>query len=293
MYYWPRATVLDFYQSVATSPIDIVYLGEAVCSRRHEMRTPDWMNLARTLQEAGKEVVLSTQILIESGSDVTTMRRVAQNAAFMVEANDMGAVHCLTGKAPFVGGPHLNIYGVDTLALLAELGMARWVMPLEMSQADLAVMQQHRPPQLQTEIFAYGRMPLAFSARCFTARYRDLPKDDCQFSCIDHPDGLLMQTREGQDFLVLNGIQTQSALVYNLIDQLHTMRALGVEVARISPQAKHTPQIIALFDAVRQGAMSAELAMQSMQELMPDGACNGYWHARPGLDLVTTEQVPA
>lgn len=293
MYYWPRATVLDFYQSVAASPIDIVYLGEAVCSRRHEMRVPDWLDLARMLCDAGKEVVLSTQILIESGSDVTTMRKVTQNAAFMVEANDMGAVHCLTGKAPFVGGPHLNIYGVDTLALLAEVGMARWVMPLEMSQTDLAEMQQHRPPRLQTEIFAYGRMPLAFSARCFTARYRDLPKDDCQFSCIDHPDGLLMQTREQQDFLVLNGIQTQSALVYNLIDQLDTMRALGVEVARISPQANHTVRIVELFDAVRRGAMSAKLAMQSMKELMPDGACNGYWHARPGLDLVATEQVPA
>ena len=288
MYYWPRATVLDFYQSVAASPIYIVYLGEAVCSRRHEMRVPDWLDLARMLCDAGKEVVLSTQILIESGSDVTTMRKVTQNAAFMVEANDMGAVHCLTGKAPFVGGPHLNIYGVDTLALLAEVGMARWVMPLEMSQTDLAEMQQHRPPRLQTEIFAYGRMPLAFSAR-----YRDLPKDDCQFSCIDHPDGLLMQTREQQDFLVLNGIQTQSALVYNLIDQLDTMRALGVEVARISPQANHTVRIVELFDAVRRGAMSAKLAMQSMKELMPDGACNGYWHARPGLDLVATEQVPA
>lgn len=293
MYYWPRATVLDFYHAIAASPIDIVYLGEAVCSRRHEMRAPDWMDLARTLHDAGKEVVLSTQILIESGSDVTTMRKVTQNAAFMVEANDMGAVHCLTGKAPFVGGPHLNIYGIDTLALLADLGMVRWVMPLEMSQADLAVMQQHRPPHLQTEIFAYGRMPLAFSARCFTARYRDLPKDDCQFSCIDHPDGLLMQTREQQDFLVLNGIQTQSALVYNLIDQIDTMRALEVEVARISPQAHHTVRIIELFDAVRQGTMAAKPAMQSMRELMPDGACNGYWHARPGLDLVTTEQVLA
>ena len=293
MYYWPQATVLDFYRNLASSPIDIVYLGEAVCSRRHEMRAPDWLQVAQTLRDAGKEVVLSTQILIESGSDVTAMRKIARNAEFMVEANDMGAVHCLEGKAPFVGGPHLNIYGVDTLALLAGLGMARWVMPLEMSQADLVVMQQNRPDQLQTEIFAYGRMPLAFSARCFTARYRDLPKDDCQFSCIDHPDGLLMQTREHQDFLVLNGIQTQSALVYNLVDQLDTMRALGVEVARISPQASHTVRIVELFDAVRCGVTPGAQAMQSMTDLMPDGACNGYWHARPGLDLVTAEQVQA
>ena len=293
MYYWPQATVLDFYRAIAESPIDIVYLGEAVCSRRHEMRAPDWLQLAQTLRDAGKEVVLSTQILIESGADVKAMRKIARNGEFMVEANDMGAVHCLEGKAPFIGGPHLNIYGVDTLNLLAELGMTRWVMPLEMSQADLAVMQRNRPVQLQTEIFAYGRMPLAFSARCFTARFRDLPKDDCQFSCLDHPDGLLMQTREHQDFLVLNGTQTQSALVYNLVDQLGAMRALGVEVARISPQANHTVRIIELFDAVRRGEMPGSQAMETMKALMPDGACNGYWHARPGLDLVVAEEARA
>ena len=293
MYYWPQATVLDFYRAIAESPIDIVYLGEAVCSRRHEMRAPDWLQLARTLRDAGKEVVLSTQILIESGADVTAMRKIARNGEFMVEANDMGAVHCLEGKAPFVGGPHLNIYGVDTLSLLADLGMTRWVMPLEMGQADLAVMQRNRPAQLQTEIFAYGRMPLAFSARCFTARFRDLPKDDCQFSCVDHPDGLLMQTREHQDFLVLNGIQTQSALVYNLVDQLDAMRALGVEVVRISPQANHTVRIVEQFDAVRRGDRSGVQAMETIKALMPDGACNGYWHARPGLDLVLAEEAQA
>lgn len=293
MYYWPRATVFDFYQAIAGSPVDIVYLGEAVCSRRHEMRPPDWLDVAHALRDAGKEVVLSTQILIESGSDVTAMRKIAQNGEFMVEANDMGAVHCLEGKAPFVGGPHLNIYGVDTLELLAGVGMARWVMPLELSQADLAVMQRDRPARLQTEVFAYGRMPLAFSARCFTARYRDLPKDDCQFSCIDHPDGLLMQTREHQDFLVLNGIQTQSALVYNLVDQLGTMRALGVDVVRISPQATHTVQIVDLFDAVRRGDLTGSEAMQAMKGLMPDGACNGYWYARPGLERVLPEEANA
>ena len=293
MYYWPQATVLDFYRAIAESPIDIVYLGEAVCSRRHEMRAPDWLQLAQTLRDAGKEVVLSTQILIESGADVTAMRKIARNGEFMVEANDMGAVHCLEGKAPFVGGPHLNIYGVDTLSLLADLGMTRWVMPLEMGQADLAVMQRNRPAQLQTEIFAYGRMPLAFSARCFTARFRDLPKDDCQFSCVDHPDGLLMQTREHQDFLVLNGIQTQSALVYNLVDQLDAMRALGVEVVRISPQANHTVRIVEQFDAVRRGDRSGVQAMETIKALMPDGACNGYWHARPGLDLVLAEEAQA
>jgi O2-independent ubiquinone biosynthesis protein UbiV len=282
-YYWPRDTIIDFYDSIAAAAVDIVYLGETVCSRRHELRLADWMTIGEKLEAAGKEVVLSSQVLIESGSDLTTLRRITGNGRFMVEANDMGAVHCVKNN-PFIGGPYLNIYSTPTLEWLAGLGAKRWVMPLEMGRDDLALLQKERPAGLQTEVFAYGRMPLAFSARCFTARHHNLPKDDCQFVCMKYPDGLLMETREGQPFLVLNGIQTQSALVYNLIDELETMREMAVDVVRISPQAQHTVEVVALFDAVLHRKMTAADALQQIQPLLPAGPCNGYWHGKPGLE---------
>jgi collagenase-like PrtC family protease len=132
-------------------------------------------------------------------------------------------------------------------------------------------------------------MPLAFSARCFTARHRNLPKDDCQFSCIDYPDGLLMRTREDESFLVLNGIQTQSARVHLLLAELEDMRALGVDVLRVSPQSSHTLEILQAFDAVRQGAQDAAQAQQQVAAWLPGAACNGYWYGKPGLDQQATE----
>jgi collagenase-like PrtC family protease len=291
LYYWPRQITFDYYEAMVATSVDVVYLGEAVCSRRHELRLSDWLDIAKRLHQAGKQVVLSTQVLLESGAEVGTMHKITGNGDFLVEANDMGAVQCLAGKVPFVAGPHLNIYNLPTLQWMAGLGATRWVIPLEMKRSDLAVIQQELPAGMQTEVFAYGRMPLAFSARCFTARHRNLPKDDCRFSCLDHPDGLMLKTREHEEFLVLNGTQTQSARVYNLVDAMDDMQGLGVDVARLSPQSQHMDEVIAVFDAVRTQKLATKEALARLQPLMPDQGCNGYWYGQPGLNQVDTNAL--
>jgi collagenase-like PrtC family protease len=273
-YYWPRQQTLDFYESVAAMPVDIVYLGETVCSRRHELRLDDYLDVANRLADAGKEAVLSTLTLIESESDLKALRRMVDNDKFAVEANEMGAVRLLAEKkVPFVAGPTLNIFNAETLGLLAGLGATRWIMPPEASRDLLVGM---RPANIATEVFAYGRVPLAYSARCFTARRFNLQKDTCEFKCIDFPDGMTISTREGQEFLSLNGIQTQSAKVYNLLADLPDLAAAGVEILRISPQSTGTADVLAAFRARIDGNTAT----------LTGDSCNGFWHGRPGLEMI-------
>jgi collagenase-like PrtC family protease len=293
LYYWDRDTMLGFYEKMADAPVDIIYLGETVCSRRHLLRLQDYLDMAQRLVAAGKEVVLSTQTLIESENDVKTLRKIADNGNFKVEANDMGAVRLLANKVPFVAGSTLNVYNPQTLDLLVGLGATRWVIPVEMSHEALAAVLRERQSKPETEVFAYGRLPLAFSARCFTARHYNLQKDDCQFKCLDYEDGLTLKTREGQPFLNLNGIQTQSALVYNLIGELDTLQSAGADVVRISPQAHHTGEILRLFRECMEQRLAPAQAMSQIEGMMPAASCNGYWHGKPGLDFIPSAQPAA
>ncbi|MFZ5576153.1 MAG: U32 family peptidase [Pseudomonadota bacterium] len=282
LYYWPRDDVLAFYASAQRWPVARVYLGETVCSRRHLLRLPDWLALADALAGAGKTVVLSSQTLIESESDLKTLRKLVRNGRFQVEANEWGAVSLLAeAGVPFVAGATLNVYNPETLDELARLGAQRWLPPLEMSRQALAALLALAPAGIETEVFAYGRLPLAWSARCFTARHYNLPKDDCQFRCLDHPDGLLLATRDNAPFLVINGIQTQSAGVYSLIGELAALRSLGVASLRLSPQARHMERVVAAFDAALAGDADAAAALA---RIMPGPAVDGYWHGRAGLE---------
>jgi len=276
--------VMDFYARVAALPVDIVYLGETVCSKRRFLTLADWQMLAERLASAGKEVVLSTLTLMESESELRTMRRIVANGQYPVEANDMAAVYTVTEAGDsFIAGPHINTYNQVTLELLAELGAQRWVMPMELSRDTLAQMQQKRPAGLQTEVFVYGRMPLAFSARCFTARNRNLPKDDCRLCCGDYANGLPLGTQEGENFLTLNGIQTQSGLVCNLLTELPVLDELGVDVVRLSPQSQHMEQVVTAFHDVIQGNTKPESAQEQLSTVVGRDYCNGYWFGEPGM----------
>lgn len=284
LYYWPRAKVLAFYEEVASWPVDSVYLGETVCSKRFEMRRADWLQIAKRLTDCGKEVVLSTCELIESESDLRTLRKITANGEYLVEANDLGAVQLLAGRVPFVAGPHLNIYSRMSLEFYRGLGAWRWVMPVELSQAGLRDVLRDGDLNMQTEVFSYGRLPLAVSARCFTARYNNLSKDNCAFRCLEHPDGLTVSTQDNDAFLVINGLQTQSARVYNLIDEVANLIAMGVSHIRISPQSAQTANVVARFHTAAQGALCDPEAKVNIEPWAPEIACNGYWHGLPGME---------
>jgi collagenase-like PrtC family protease len=281
-FHWPRAQMQSLYRHVADSPVDIVYLGETVCSKRREYKHQDWIDTAEQLSTAGKSVVLSTFALVEAQSELGYIRRICENGDIMVEANDMSAVQMLAGKVPFVGGPTLNVLNQRTLQKLVDLGLQRWVVPVELSRTMLAEIRAHIAEPIEYELLAWGRLPLAYSARCYTARAHKISKDECANCCIDYPDGLLLQTREDEDFLVINGIQTMSARTSCVLSELENSPGIA-DILRISPQIGDMESIIHLIDALRRGATTADAAARDLAGCAPGGLCDGYWHGEAGM----------
>ncbi|WP_333870409.1 U32 family peptidase [Kosakonia cowanii] len=282
LYYWSKETLEDFYQQAANSRADVVYLGEAVCSKRRATKVGDWLAMAKALADSGKQVVISTLALVQASSELNELKRYVDNGEFLLEASDLGVVNlCAERKLPFVAGHALNCYNAVTLRLLLKQGMVRWCMPVELSrdwlvnlldQCDTLGIRQ----QFEVEVLSYGHLPLAYSARCFTARSENRAKDECETCCIKYPTGRSMRSQEDQQVFVLNGIQTMSGYVYNLGNELTSMQGL-VDVVRLSPMGSETFTMLEAFKGNETGSAPLPLASNS--------DCNGYWRRLPGLML--------
>ncbi len=282
LFHWPAEKKLEFYTRLATAPVDVVYLGEVVCSKRIPLFENHHQDIARLLKEAGKKVVFSTLAEVMTKYDRQVVARICAMHDELIEANDAAALYHLSGR-PHAIGPFLNVYNEDSLEFLAGKGALHATLPNELPRAAIAMLgRKAQNLGMGLEVQVYGRMPLALSARCYHARAHGRAKDNCRFVCGQDPDGMDLTTMEGVPFLSINGIQTLSHACLNLIREMPALAGMGVTHFRLSPHTGDIVETAQLFRAVLDGELATTEATTRLAALAPAPFANGFYHQREG-----------
>lgn len=285
LFNWSPERTEDFYARIADeSPINRVYLGEVVCSKRIPFLGPVLTRAAERLMGAGKTVIWSGLAL------PATEREQSMSAALAgldeeIEINDVSFL-LKRGNRPFVAGPFLNVYNELAARQLVGMGCARLCANIELSIGAIDAIHNSLPT-LPIEIHAFGRLPLALSGRCYHARAQNLHKDACQFVCDQDPDGKSVRTIEGQDFLAINGIQTLSAGVQVPGLPIDQLTGAGVTTLRLSPHTMDMIAVALLFESFVTRAIDVSDLNSGLQALSPPGPLiSGYLEGEPGCRAV-------
>lgn len=284
-YLWSGEKWRDFYYRIAESGhVDAVTLGEVVCSKRDHFTRPFLPQVVERLTQAGKSVALASLALVTQEREVAQTRRLAAEAP-LVEANDLSALRLLAGR-PHLVGPFVNVYNGATAALLARRGATRICLGPELPARSVQSITAGAPG-LDFEIIAFGRLPLAISARCAHARAKGHSKDNCQFVCGEEPDGLDVDTLDGQPFLSVNGVQTMSRHCQVLLADMAALAGSGVTHLRLSPQDCDMAAVAEIYADVRDARIGAEEGMVRLGHVYPEVPfSNGFLHGRAGMDWV-------
>ncbi len=270
LFNWPAERWRDFYARIADeAPVDRVVLGEVVCSKRqpfHEALIPD---ATERLEAAGKEVVHATLALVTLLRERKATTALA-SSELIVEVNDLTALRHLTGDTRFTVGPLVNVYNESTLGFLASRGAMDICLPPELGIASIrGLATAGKRLGVDVEVWAFGRVPLAISARCYHARLAGLAKDSCQFVCDRDPDGLTVETLDHQAFLAMNGVQTLSDSWCNLVADVEALSAAGVNSLRLSPHTVDMVETARIFRAATDGRIAPDEALVRLAAMMP------------------------
>lgn len=285
LFNWAPEAWRDFYFRIADeAPVAAVYLGEIICSKRAPLFEPQIEAVVARLLAAGKTVVFSTLTEVMSKLDRKLVHSTTAPDDVMVEANDASALPALRGR-PHAIGPYINVYNERSLAVLASHGARSVCLPAEMPASAIEILCAEAASfGLAIEVQAFGRVPLALSARCYHARAHDRTTDSCQFVCENDPDGMVLRTLENKPFLTINGIQTLSYEYLNLLGELPELASMGVGRFRLSPHSGDMVQVASLFRAVLDGQLSATEASARLDAVRPPGPyCNGFYYGKPGF----------
>jgi len=283
---WDGPKWRDFYFRIADEPaVDHVTLGETVCSKRQHFSEPYVAEVVERLEAAGKTVILSTLAMVTLERESRHVRDLVRDSTHPLEANDLSALGLLAGL-PHSIGPLVNVYNAATARVLAARGATNICLPPELPESSIRQMLSEMPG-FSFEIFAFGRAPLAISARCAHARSKGLSKDNCQFVCGDEPDGLPLRTLDRKSFLVLNGVQTMSDTCVVLLGELAALAEAGISRVRLSPQDCDMAAVARLYRGVIDGDLEGDEAIARLAEIYPTAPfSNGFFHQREGAAWV-------
>lgn len=287
LFNWPAAQWRDFYARIADeAPVDCVYVGEVVCSKRQPFFADSLPDVIERLERGGKTVILSSLALPTLERELKYCASLA-DATQMVEANDVSMIPHLVGR-PHTIGPLISVYNEAAVRFLIGGGAKRIALPPELPITSItAIAAAAKEAGADIEVWAFGRIPLAISARCYHARLHGRTKDSCQFVCEDDPDGLRVDTLDNEKFLAINGVQTLSHTYCNLISETKALGDAGVSTLRLSPHTCDMVAVSRIFRDVLDGVCEPSHGMQRLQATTPDAAfSNGFVHGVDGATLV-------
>lgn len=279
---WSREELLDLYDEAVDYPVSIVYIGEVVCPKKAGLTISDLESVGKKLEAAGKKVYISSLAIVADEMDRQRERDIC-DLPFPIECNEASALQLASGKE-LAAGPHITSYNAPTVDFLKSVGVKRLVFPVELSLESMKSIINEC--DVETEAFAYGNLPLAFSWRCYTSRAFGLLKSNCKHDCRKFPEGMLIEDMERKPLFKLNGTQILSAKCSNLIGEVDALKEAGVTTLRISPQHGITGEVIDIFSKRLAGDVSAVDAMNQLTALEDVGFCNGWHHGKAGLEYL-------
>ena len=268
--HYDAAGIVAYYEEAASSPhVDRAYVGELYCPKRLiPMRA--FEQALGILEDAGKEAVFSTLALPAGEADFDAAAPYVERAN-AVEVNNLGFVPWIREIFPgktMLAGPICNLYNRGDLEIARDWGCSG--VSLHIDLMPETILDLCGSGILPAEVFLHGRPALAFSWRCYAARFAGKPANACGYVCREQ-DALVFKNLEGDDGFVVDGPAVLSGQVVSTAEQLRDYVQAGAAFGRLALAPGEIAHVASTYSALLAGDTSLEQAKRDL-DASTDGA---------------------
>lgn len=232
---------------------DAIYAGTAKLSLRSraELNSDTLEEVIAYAHSVGKKVYVALNIYAhdehyqEIEEEIIRLKNIGADA---IIASDVGVIEKIKEIAPKMDihiSTQANTVSLHSMKFWRKYGAKRVVLARELSKEKIKYIMEHKPEDLEVEMFVHGAICYAYSGRCYLSKYlsdRCANLGDCAQSCrwqynftaseVNHPDSVINLDFDEK------GTYLFSSKDMCLIKQIPTICQMGMESLKIEGRLK-------------------------------------------------------
>lgn len=232
---------------------DAIYAGTAKLSLRSraELNSDTLEEVIAYAHSVGKKVYVALNIYAhdehyqEIEEEIIRLKNIGADA---IIASDVGVIEKIKEIAPKMDihiSTQANTVSLHSMKFWRKYGAKRVVLARELSKEKIKYIMEHKPEDLEVEMFVHGAICYAYSGRCYLSKYlsdRCANLGDCAQSCrwqynftaseVNHPDSVINLDFDEK------GTYLFSSKDMCLIKQIPTICQMGIESLKIEGRLK-------------------------------------------------------
>jgi putative protease len=241
---------MDMCQAAVHNGADAIYVGFPGFNARGRTQDHSWETLEAMIafcHKHGVKVFLALNVLIfeqELRALLAELPRALRSGADAFIVQDLGLARLIRRLSPaqaIHASTQMTVTNHESIALTADLGMARYVLGREVSAPEMALIRGNTDKEL--EVFVHGALCVSYSGQCLTSEGfggRSANRGQCAQSCRMEYD--LLVDGEKRDLGARRYLVSPKDLCG--LDDVPGLMEIGIDSFKIEGRLK-TPQYVA------------------------------------------------
>ncbi len=288
---------------------DAIYCGTSSLSlrTRADMKNDDLIKTIQYAHEKGKKVYVTINIFAwddkyeEIIHMAKTLEEIKPDAVIVADGGVMEVIKQYAPSIPIHISTQANIVSLHAANFWYQNGAKRMILARELNKEQIQYMMEHKPKDMEMEMFIHGAICFSYSGRCFLSDFlsgRSANLGECSQSCRWSYNLYAEEKNTPGEMMPIEADEQGTSIFSSkdlcLIKEIPEIVDMGIDSLKIEGRLKTEYYIASVVTCYRAAidqyiknpeAFDGEKYLQELEKVKTRGLTTFYFHDRNNQDI--------